>query len=116
MWKLKSMIDAEEDLFQWSITPLRLLKRYQDGSASSLWEDYTPNLCRTLHPLFPVREKKMDEDLFNVVVPNIDRSCAELKAEDLCAQVGNKAHDTKIRIYDTMKDLKFFECILCRQT
>lgn len=48
VWKSTSMIDAKENMFQYGITPLKLVQRSKEGSTVILWQNYTPNSCRTL--------------------------------------------------------------------
>ena len=88
--------------------------------------NHAPNSCRSLRPVFLVREKETDEDLLKLVIPTTDQARAELAAEGICAtyqsDIGDQAVDVKILIHDTMKDLKFkrhisglggADCILC---
>ena len=88
VWKSKKMIDAKENMFQWGITPLKLIKRFQDGSSATLWQNHSPNSCKTLRPLFLIRQKETDEDLLKAVIPSTDKCRTELEDEGLCAKVG----------------------------
>ena len=123
VWKSKSMIGAKENMFQYGITPLKLIRRREDGSTVCLWQNHTPNASRTLRPLFLIREKETDEDLLSLVIPTTDEARKELSAEGVCASVGDKGWDVKVVIHDSMKDLKFkklisglggADCILCK--
>ena len=111
VWNSTSMLDAVGNIFQYGITPLKLLQRFGDGSTVVLWENHTPNNCRSLRPVFLIREKETDEDLLNLVIPTTDKARAELSSEGVCATVGKKGYHVKIIIHDTMKDLKFKKCI-----
>ena len=48
VWKSTSMIDAKENIFQYGITPLKLIRKKVDGEIEVLWENHTPNACKTL--------------------------------------------------------------------
>ena len=125
VWNSTSMLDAVENMFQYyGITPLKLLQRFDDGSTVLLWQNHTPNNCRSLRPLFLIREKETDEDLLSMVIPTTDKARAELSSEGVCATtVDGQGYNVKVIIHDTMKDLKFkkyisglggADCILCK--
>ena len=123
VWNSKSMVNAKENMFQYGITPLKLQIRHEDSNTSILWENKTPNNCRSLRPLYLIREKETDEDLLNFVIPATDNARKELCSEGICATVDMKGYDVRIKIFDTMKDLKFkktisglggADCILCK--
>ena len=122
VWNSTSMLDATENIFQYGITPLKLVARYQDGSSFCLWQNHSPNNCRTLRPLFLIREKETDEDLLNLVIPITDKAREELCSDGICATVNGQGYDVNVIIHDSMKDLKFkryisglggADCILC---
>ena len=125
VWNSTSMNDYVENMFQYGLTPLKLLF-HSKSESKVLWMNHAPNSCRSLRPVFLVREKETDEDLLKLVIPTTDQARAELAAEGICAtyqsDIGDQAVDVKILIHDTMKDLKFkrhisglggADCILC---
>ena len=122
VWKSKSMIDSKENMFQYGITPLKLTRRRDDGTNDVLWENHTPNAPRTLRPLFLIRESETNPDLLKLVILKTDTARKQLSVDGVCAKVGDKFINVKIKIYDSMKDLKFkknisglggADCILC---
>ena len=123
VWNAKSMVDAKDHMFQYGIVPLKLQTRHHDGNTSTLWENKTPNSCRSLRPVYLIREKETDEDLLSYVIPSTDKAREELCAEGLCATVNMVGYNVKISIKDSMKDLKLkkkisglggADCILCK--
>ena len=87
-----------------------------------IWENHAPNSCRTLRPLFLIRESETDSDLLNCVIPTTDEARSELSVDGVCAKVGESFVNVKVTIHDSMKDLKFkkhicglggADCILC---
>ena len=116
------MIDAMGNMFQYGLTPLKLLRRVND-TTEILWQNLAPNNCRSLRPLFLIREKETDEELLNLVVPSTDAARSQLSSDGVCVTVGEVGFDVKVIIHDTMKDLKFkkhlsglggADCILCK--
>ena len=124
VWNAKTMVDAEHNIFQYGITPLKLVRRSTlDGSTSILWENEAPNSCRTLRPLYLIRLKETNEDLLRMVIPTTDKVRADLATEGICITVDGRGYDVKVVIRDTMKDLKFkkhisglggADCIMCK--
>lgn len=123
VWKSTSMINAKENVFQYGITPLKLQKRFVTGDTVTLWENHAPNSCRSLRPLYLIRNKETDEDLLYKVIPSTDKARAELSTEGVCVTIDDVAYNVQVTIHDTMKDLKFkksvsglggADCILCK--
>ena len=78
VWNSKSMLDAKEYMFQYGITPLKLIRRRDDGSTVCLWQNHTPNASQTLRPLFLIREKGNGEDLLSAVITATDKARVDL--------------------------------------
>ena len=122
VWNSKEMLESKENMFQYGITPLKLVLRNKE-TVETLWINHTPNSCRTLRPLFLIRESETDEDLLNLVIPTTDKARSELKEEGVCVKYQeDNAVNVKVTIHDSMKDLKFkrhisglggADCILC---
>ena len=71
VWNSKSMNDCVENMFQYGLTPLKLLF-HKNGASEVLWVNHAPNSSRSLRPLFLVREKETDDDLLNLIIPTTD--------------------------------------------
>ena len=110
VWKSTSMNESKNNMFQYGITPLKLTCN-KNGLTEVLWENHTPNSCKTLRPLFLIREKETDSNLLNLVIPITDKVCSELALDGVCVPIGNKYVNIKITIHDSMKDLKFKKSI-----
>ena len=119
---MRLFFEAVENMFQYGLTPLKLIRRVDD-TTEILWQNLTPNNCRTLRPLFLIREKETDEELLNLVIPSTDTARSKLSSEGVCVTVGDEGFDVNVTIYDTMKDLKLkkhisglggADCILCK--
>ena len=111
VWNSTSMVDAAENMFQYGITPLKLLRRFNDKTTELLWQNHSPNNCRYLRPIFLIRDKETNSDLLNLVIPTTDKARTELMRDGVCITVGDQGYDVKIIIHDSMKDLKFKKCI-----
>ena len=78
------MNDCVENMFQYGLTPLKLLFHKNEAS-EALWINHAPNSSRSLRPLFLVREKETDENVLNLIIPTTDQARAELADEGICA-------------------------------
>jgi len=56
IWNSTSMIDTKENMFQYGITPLKVIRRRDDSSTVCIWQNHAPNASLTLRPL---RKKMM---------------------------------------------------------
>ena len=123
VWSSTNMLTAGENMFQYGIAPLKLVRRFNDNTTEILWQNLAPNSCRSLRPLYLIREKETDEDLLSLVIPSTDAARAQLSSEGVCLTVGDQGFDVKVIVHDSMKDLKFkrlisglggADCILCK--
>ena len=73
----------------------------------TLWQNYSPNASRSLHPVFLIRETETNQDLLETINPTTDKAREELNAEVMCCLFGKNYINVKIYIQDTMKDLMF---------
>ena len=118
VWKSKSMENAADHLFQYSIVPLRV---EQDREIKR--KNPTPNSASCTRPVYLLRAEETEERVLDLVIPTTDsaRDHLESSISSISDSKGN-SYDVCHTIKDTMKDLKFkkklsglggADCIIC---
>ena len=123
IWKSKSMTGMAQNMYQYSIVPLRLEMCPADGEKQVLWKNPSPNSPLWCRPQELIREK--EGNCLHHSIPYTDKCRDILNKEPI---VINSWRDEGItytvqhNIKDTMKDLKFkkeisglggADCLLC---
>ena len=122
-WKSKSMKNAAENMFQYSLSPLKLVM-VKNSKTEVVWKNPAPNSPYWVRPIMLIREKEDAEDLLNYVVPYTDQCRSFLNSEKINVTSWRSGEVYKVQhvIQDTMKDMKFkkkicglggADCILC---
>ena len=130
VWKSKSMQGALENMFQYSVVPLRLecLSENQNDEPNVVWQNPSPNSATWCRPLYLIRMKEDDvvDDVVDVAVKSTDQSREFMNTESsiiIAERSENTAYQVDHHISDTMKDLKFkkpisglggADCLLCK--
>lgn len=65
-WKSVSMKEAAPDMFQHDLIPLHLT-----SDKEVKWKNLSPNSADSLRPVFLIHEKENDQELLNLVIPQI---------------------------------------------
>ena len=114
--------DSEHHIFQYGITPLKLICTRASSKTEVMWENKSPNSQFTVRPVYLIRETETNEELQNEVITTTDRARDKLNSEGMVIDFAGSAVDMKFNIKDTMKDLKMkrnlsglkgAKCILC---
>ena len=123
VWKSRSSKGAAANMFQYSLSPLKL-SMVKDDITRVLWKNPAPNSANWVRPIMLIREKEDAEDLLNHVVPYTDQSRSFFNSEKVNVSSWRTGKTSSVQhvIQDTMKDLKFkkklcglggADCILC---
>ena len=122
-----SMYQADENIYQHSIVPLRMEGFKSDGTSDTLWRNRAPNAAKACRPSTLIRSKETKE-VVAYDVRYVEKEIKKLQ-EESAAVVSfrdnpDKAYQVKHEIKSTMKDLKMkktvsglggAECILCEE-
>ena len=122
--KLKSSktITSKQNMFQYGLTPLKLVCTRDTGVKEIMWENRSPNSAMAVRPLYLIRELETDPELLEEVIKTTDQAREHLNNESIMLDLYSIKVDIYFFIQDTMKDLKFkrtisglkgAKCILC---
>ena len=124
IWKSKSMTGMAENMYQYSILPLRLEMCLTDGERQVLWKNPSPNSPLWCRPQELIREK--EGNCLHHSIPYTDK-CRDILNKDsvMVNSWRNEGitYNVQHNIKDTMKDLKFkkeisglggADCLLCK--
>ena len=117
-WNSRSMINASDHMFQYSIVPLRL-----EQDSKVLWKNPTPNAATSTRPIYLFRASEDDPAVLNLVIPVTDKARGELMSSHIpISDNEGNVYNVSHVIHDTMKDLKLkkiwsglggADCIIC---
>ena len=102
VWKSKSMSEASDHLFQYSIVPLRV-----EQGTGIIWKNATPNSASSTRPVFLLRAEEDEERVLELVVPTTDAAREQLKQPRELFDDNSNIYTVTHYIHDSMKDLKF---------
>ena len=123
-WKSKSMKDAAENMFQYSLSPLKLVMS-KSTETEVIWRNPAPNSPYWVRPIMLIREREDAKDVLDYVIPYTDRGRSYLNSEKINVtswRTGEVYNNVQHVIQDTMKDMKYkkkncglggADCILC---
>ena len=114
VWKSCSTKNAAANMFQYSLSPLKLTT-VKDDINRVIWKNPAPNSANWVRPIMLIRGKEGAEDLLNQVVPYTDESRSFLNSGNINVSSWRtgKTFGVQHVIQDTMKDMKFKK-IICR--
>ena len=120
--KSKKAVNSKQNMFQYGLTPLKLICTRNTGVKEIMWENHSPNSAMAVRPIYLIRESETDPELLEEVIKTTDQAREKLNNETLVLELNSKKVDMHFYIQDTMKDLKFkrnisglkgAKCILC---
>ena len=122
--KLKStkMIDSKHNMFQYGLTPLKLVCTRTNHVDEIMWKNETPNSAMFVRPVYLIREMETDPELLQEVIKTTDQARDSLNNDGMVVEFNSSNVDMNLFIQDTMKDMKFkrnisglkgAKCILC---
>ena len=116
-WNSCSMKNAEQNMFQYGIVPLKVL-----SNDEVVWSSNSPNSPECLRPIYLVREKESNQEMIELVIKTTDAARHDMMNNGIDILYEGKVFHVNIVIKDTMKDLKLkrsisglggADCILC---
>ena len=101
VWNSRSMINASDHIFQYSVVPLRL-----EQGLKVLWKNPTPNAANCTRPIYLLRSSEDDPTVINLVISTTDMARKDLATLKNITDKDGITYKVEHEIHDTMKDLK----------
>ena len=118
VWKILSMVNASDHIFQYSMVPIRL---EQEGT--TIWKNPSPNAASSTRPIYLLRAGESEDRVKNLVIKATDEGRRQLMSDTISIETNDgKKYNVNHEIVDSMKDLKLkkewsglggADCLLC---